>query len=112
MEKNEKIDVKGTNDSNVPFQVDELLTGVESVAIAGHVKPDGDCTGSTLALYNYIKNSYPEISVTLYLEPIPPASPYPALGCLCPPRYRLRRARLGCRHWCGSPSRLLARCYA
>ena len=71
MEKNEKIDVTGTNDSNVPFQVDELLPGVESVAIAGHVKPDGDCTGSTLALYNYIKNNYPGIRVTLYLEPIP-----------------------------------------
>lgn len=49
----------------------EQLQGVESVAIAGHVKPDGDCVGSTLAVYNYIKNYYPEITVELFLEPIP-----------------------------------------
>ncbi len=47
------------------------LSGVKTVAIAGHVRPDGDCTGSCLATYNYLKNCYPEIDVTLYLEPIP-----------------------------------------
>lgn len=52
-------------------KIDALLAGVSTVAIAGHIKPDGDCTGSTLALYNYIKNIYPEIQVTLYLDPIP-----------------------------------------
>lgn len=71
MEKIEKMNLTRKNESGVPFQADELLEAVESVAIAGHIKPDGDCTGSTLALYNYIKNNYPKISVTLYLEPIP-----------------------------------------
>lgn len=52
-------------------KIDELLDGITSVAIAGHVKPDGDCVGSTLALYNYIKNNHPDIEVCLYLEPIP-----------------------------------------
>lgn len=52
-------------------KIDALLAGVSLVAIAGHTKPDGDCTGSTLALYNYIKNYDPSIRVTLYLEPIP-----------------------------------------
>lgn len=52
-------------------KVDPLLANVSSVAIAGHIKPDGDCTGSTLALYNYIKNNYPDIHLCLYLEPIP-----------------------------------------
>lgn len=52
-------------------KIDECLAGVSLVAIAGHTKPDGDCTGSTLALYNYIRDSYPDIDVTLYLEPIP-----------------------------------------
>lgn len=47
------------------------LTGVKTVAIAGHVRPDGDCVGSCMATYNYIKNNYPEIDVTVYLEPIP-----------------------------------------
>ena len=67
MDKSEKT--KKTN--KIPFQIDELLSDVETVGIAGHIKPDGDCTGSTLALYNYIKNNYPDIHVTLYLEPIP-----------------------------------------
>ena len=48
-----------------------FLTGVKTVAIAGHVRPDGDCVGSCLATYNYIKQCYPGIEVTLYLEPIP-----------------------------------------
>lgn len=52
-------------------KIDAYLAGVSTVAIAGHVKPDGDCTGSTLALYNYIKDNYKDIAVTLYLEPIP-----------------------------------------
>ncbi len=47
------------------------LAGVKTAAIAGHIRPDGDCVGSCLATYNYIKKYYPQIQVTLYLEPIP-----------------------------------------
>lgn len=49
----------------------EQLAGIHSVAIAGHVKPDGDCIGSCLAVYNYIKDYYPQILAEVYLEPIP-----------------------------------------
>lgn len=49
----------------------EQLAGVRSVAIAGHVKPDGDCVGSCLAVYNYIREYYPKIQADVYLEPIP-----------------------------------------
>ena len=47
------------------------LEGKQRIGIAGHVRPDGDCAGSTLAVYNYIKNNYPNADVRLYLEPIP-----------------------------------------
>ena len=50
---------------------DEFLTEVHTVAIGGHIRPDGDCVGSCLATYNYIKTYYPQIAVDLYLEPIP-----------------------------------------
>lgn len=50
---------------------DEFLTEVHTVAIGGHIRPDGDCVGSCLATYNYIKTYYPGIEVDLYLEPIP-----------------------------------------
>lgn len=48
-----------------------FLTDVKTVAIAGHIRPDGDCVGSCLATYNYIRQCFPHIEVTLYLEPIP-----------------------------------------
>lgn len=51
--------------------LDCFLERANTVAIAGHIRPDGDCVGSCLATYNYIKNFYPHISVDLYLEPIP-----------------------------------------
>ena len=35
------------------------------VAIGGHIRPDGDCVGSCLATYNYIKTWYPDIDVTV-----------------------------------------------
>ncbi len=50
--------------------LDSILTGVKTVAIGGHIRPDGDCVGSTLATYNYIKDNYPEIEVSIYLQPI------------------------------------------
>jgi phosphoesterase RecJ-like protein len=46
------------------------LKGIKTVAIAGHVRPDGDCAGSCLGLYNYIKECFHDIEVDLYLEEI------------------------------------------
>lgn len=51
--------------------IDETLQNVETIGIAGHIRPDGDCVGSTLALYNYVKENYPSVQVHLFLEPIP-----------------------------------------
>ena len=47
------------------------LTNVSTVAILGHVRPDGDCVGSCLATWNYITTWYPGIRADVYLEPIP-----------------------------------------
>lgn len=51
--------------------LDVFLAEADTIAIAGHVRPDGDCVGSCLATYNYIKTYYPHAKVDLYLEPIP-----------------------------------------
>lgn len=56
---------------NSMTDLDSKLQGAKSIGIAGHVRPDGDCAGSTLAVYNYIKDNYPEIDTQIYLEPIP-----------------------------------------
>lgn len=48
----------------------EVLEGVKSVVILGHVNPDGDCAGSCLGMYNYLSEQYPEVYVQVYLEPL------------------------------------------
>lgn len=49
------------------------LKDVHKVAIAGHIRPDGDAIGSCLGLYHYLKKNYPQIEATVYLEKIPQA---------------------------------------
>lgn len=46
----------------------EVLEHVKTMGIAGHVRPDGDCVGSCMALYLYVKENYPEIQADVYLE--------------------------------------------
>lgn len=53
------------------INLSEILQGVSSVGISGHIHPDGDCAGSTLAVYNYIRTYYPNMEVKLYLEELP-----------------------------------------
>lgn len=49
------------------------LREVSTVAISGHVRPDGDCCGSCLAVYNYIREHFPETEAVVYLEMVPPS---------------------------------------
>ncbi|MCR5221405.1 MAG: DHH family phosphoesterase [Lachnospiraceae bacterium] len=47
------------------------LENAERIGIAGHVRPDGDCVGACLGLWNYLKNACPEKIVCVYLEQPP-----------------------------------------
>lgn len=38
------------------------------IAIGGHVRPDGDCVGSCLALAYYLRKQFPEKQVDVFLE--------------------------------------------
>ncbi|MCD8075270.1 MAG: bifunctional oligoribonuclease/PAP phosphatase NrnA [Lachnospiraceae bacterium] len=49
------------------------LQGVGTVAMAGHIRPDGDAIGSCLGLYLYLKENYPQIRAKIYLEEVPVA---------------------------------------
>ena len=51
--------------------LNNALSKATTVAISGHVRPDGDCVGSCMGLYQYVKNNYPNIQVDVYLEEIP-----------------------------------------
>jgi phosphoesterase RecJ-like protein len=55
------------------MRLETELRQVKSIAIAGHVRPDGDCTGSCLAVYGYIREHFPDIEADVYLEVNNPA---------------------------------------
>lgn len=57
-------------------ELEQLLTNAASAAILGHVRPDGDCLGSALGLYNYLALNYPELNVQVYLEEASPKFSY------------------------------------
>ena len=38
----------------------EAIRDAASIAIGGHVRPDGDCVGSCLGLYSYAKEQFPD----------------------------------------------------
>ncbi len=48
----------------------EVLEGKKTIALGGHIRPDGDCVGSVTGLYLYLKEQYPEVQVDVYLEKI------------------------------------------
>ena len=50
----------------------EILQGANTVAILGHIRPDGDCIGSCLSLYNYIETYFPDVKATVYLQDFMP----------------------------------------
>ena len=54
------------------IRLKDELTDVKTVAISGHIRPDGDCTGSCLGVWNYLRDNYPEIQADVYLEQIVP----------------------------------------
>ena len=43
-------------------------SGAKVIGITGHVRPDGDCVGSCMALYMYLRKAMPEADITVYLE--------------------------------------------
>lgn len=53
-------------------QLHQMIMSAEKIAIIGHVHPDGDCIGSTLAMYNYITENYKGKKVQVYAETFSP----------------------------------------
>lgn len=51
--------------------LNNILQDVRTVAVGGHVRPDGDCIGSCMAISRYIRDNYPQIGTDVYLESVP-----------------------------------------
>ncbi|MDO5337504.1 MAG: bifunctional oligoribonuclease/PAP phosphatase NrnA [Eubacteriales bacterium] len=57
-------------------RIHEILENVKTVGIAGHLRPDGDCIGSCMGFYLYLKHNYPELEADVYLEEPKPVFSY------------------------------------
>lgn len=40
----------------------------EEIVVLGHMRPDGDCVGSCLGVYNYVLDNYPDKRIEIYLD--------------------------------------------
>lgn len=59
--------------SNIQISLMKELKGAKRVALAGHIRPDGDCIGSCMAIYEYLNNNNDVFAigqVDIYLEAI------------------------------------------
>ena len=45
------------------------IESAERIVVLGDMRPDGDCVGSCLGVYNYVKDNYPAKTVHIYLDP-------------------------------------------
>ena len=50
------------------LNLNKILEPANTIAIGGHVRPDGDCVGSCMAMYQYIQNNYPDKEVDVFRE--------------------------------------------
>lgn len=50
------------------IKLKDFLEGVKKLGITGHVRPDGDCVGSCMGLYIYMRDNYPAIDTHVYIE--------------------------------------------
>lgn len=45
----------------------EAIAEAETIVILGHIRPDGDCVGSCIGMYNYIMDNFSGKQVDIYL---------------------------------------------
>ena len=55
------------------IQLSDILKDKQTIALGGHIRPDGDCVGSCMGLYMYLKEQYPNLETDVYLEEVPKA---------------------------------------
>ncbi len=56
----------------------EECRGASVIGISGHIRPDGDCVGSCMALWLYLKKAYQDAEVCVFLE-----QPPEIFKCIC-----------------------------
>ena len=56
----------------------EEVRDAKSIAISGHIRPDGDCVGSCMGMYLFLKKELPDAKVHVFLE-----KPSDVFNCIC-----------------------------
>jgi phosphoesterase RecJ-like protein len=44
------------------------VNGAKRIGISGHIRPDGDCVGACLSLWQYLKKKLPQVEVKVFLQ--------------------------------------------
>ncbi|MCI6553090.1 MAG: bifunctional oligoribonuclease/PAP phosphatase NrnA [Lachnospiraceae bacterium] len=57
--------------------IEEMVRDADSIGISGHIRPDGDCVGASMAMYLYLKKVFPEKRIEIFLE-----KPSEVFGCI------------------------------
>ena len=60
------------------MKIEEEIKGAESIGIGGHIRPDGDCVGACMALYQYLVKVFPNKRIDVFLE-----QPADVFSCIC-----------------------------
>ena len=55
------------------FDLLNVLKDAKTIGISGHIRPDGDCVGSTMAMYMYLTKVFAGKRIDIFLEPVPEA---------------------------------------
>ena len=50
------------------FQLLKECEGAANIVISGHIRPDGDCVGSCMATYLFLKKTMPKADIRIFLE--------------------------------------------
>lgn len=60
------------------------LKGCDTIAISGHMRPDGDCIGSVMGMYLYLRKVFPEKRIVPMIEkPAPEFDVIPHIDRIC-----------------------------
>ena len=59
------------------MKIIEEVKDAKTIGISGHIRPDGDCVGSVMSLYLYLKKELPDAQIDVYLE-----QPADIFGCI------------------------------
>lgn len=60
------------------MRIIEEVKDAKTIALGGHVRPDGDCVGSVMGLYLYLKKELPQARIDVFLEQ--PAAIFHCIG--------------------------------